>query len=58
MDSTVAHRAFDPYFTTKDKGTGLGLTIVKKIILEHLGTISLHSQKGQGTHFILTLPLA
>lgn len=58
MDSTVAHRAFDPYFTTKDKGTGLGLTIVKKIILEHQGTISLHSQKGQGTHFILTLPLA
>jgi nitrogen fixation/metabolism regulation signal transduction histidine kinase len=57
MEEEVAARAFDPYFTTKEKGTGLGLAIVKKIVLEHRGTIVLRSRKGEGTRFIVTLPL-
>jgi two-component system, NtrC family, nitrogen regulation sensor histidine kinase NtrY len=57
MDAETARRVFEPYFTTKEKGTGLGLAIVKKIILEHHGTLSVHSQKGEGTRFLLTLPL-
>jgi len=57
MEEAVAARAFDPYFTTKEKGTGLGLAIVKKIVLEHRGTIVLRSRKGEGTRFIVTLPL-
>jgi two-component system, NtrC family, nitrogen regulation sensor histidine kinase NtrY len=57
MDEATAQRAFDPYFTTKEKGTGLGLAIVKKIILEHRGTIAVHSARGEGTRFVLALPL-
>lgn len=58
MDAETAHRAFDPYYTTKEHGTGLGLAIVKKIVLEHQGSISLRSAPGEGTRFTLRLPLA
>lgn len=46
-----------PYFTTKDKGTGLGMTIVFNIIKNLKGEIQVKSQKGKGTHFTITFPL-
>ena len=49
-------RIFDPYFTTKTKGNGLGLASVHSIITRHGGTIRVESSPGQGTSFILTLP--
>jgi signal transduction histidine kinase len=47
---------FNPFFTTKPQGVGLGLAIVSKIVDEHQGLIHLASQPGQGTTFTLTLP--
>jgi two-component system, NtrC family, nitrogen regulation sensor histidine kinase NtrY len=48
---------FDPTFSTKETGTGLGLAIVEKIILEHKGKIICNSKKGEGTEFIIELPV-
>ena len=49
-------RAFDPYFTTKPSGTGLGLPIVQKIVEAHGGEILLASEPGQGTTATVLLP--
>ena len=48
---------FQPFFTTKIQGTGLGLTIVKKVIDQHKGAIEIESQPGKGTQISLKLPL-
>ena len=58
MDKEIQQKIFDPFFTTKEKGvgTGLGLASVYGIILNHGGTITVHSQKGQGTTFNIYLP--
>ena len=50
-------KIFEPYFTTKDFGSGLGLTLVFKIIKEHLGEISISSREGEGTTFIINFPI-
>jgi signal transduction histidine kinase len=50
-------KIFDPYFTTRENGTGLGLTMVFKIIREHQGEISVDSREGEGTDFEITLPI-
>lgn len=50
-------RAFEPYMTTKDKGTGLGLPIVKKIVEEHGGTILIQNRRTGGTQVSILLPL-
>jgi two-component system sensor histidine kinase HydH len=47
---------FNPFFTTKPDGVGLGLAIVSKIIDEHQGRISVESVKGSGTTFLIRLP--
>jgi len=53
----MAEKIFDPFFTTKSEGTGLGLAITKNIIHEHGGEISVRSEKGEGTCFLIGLPL-
>jgi signal transduction histidine kinase len=50
-------KIFEPYFTTKENGTGLGLTLVFKIIKEHQGEISVDSREGEGTDFEIVLPI-
>ena len=50
-------KIFEPYFTTKDFGTGLGLTLVYKIVKEHQGDITVRSKEGQGTEFTLNFPI-
>ena len=49
-------RIFDPYFTTKSQGSGLGLTSVYSIIRRHGGTIEVSSRIGEGTTFVIHLP--
>ncbi len=49
-------RIFDPYFTTKQKGSGLGLTTVYSVIKNHEGYIGVDSELGVGTKFIIYLP--
>ena len=49
---------FNPFFTQKQYGTGLGLTQVKKIIELHEGTIDISSEKGKGTEVKITLPVS
>ena len=53
----IQPKVFNPYFTTKNTGTGLGLTIVYKIVKEHKGEISFSSKKGE-TIFTIKLPLS
>jgi two-component system, sporulation sensor kinase E len=50
-------RIFNPFFTTKEKGTGLGMAISKKIVEAHEGAIDVLSEPGRGTEFVVTLPL-
>jgi len=50
-------KIFEPYFTTNEAGTGLGLTQVFKIIREHKGEISVNSKEGEGTDFEIILPV-
>jgi two-component system, NtrC family, nitrogen regulation sensor histidine kinase NtrY len=49
-------RIFTPYYTSKQHGTGLGLAIVQSVVSDHGGRISVRSQAGQGTTFIIELP--
>jgi nitrogen-specific signal transduction histidine kinase len=54
----LSDRIYDPFFTTKVKGTGLGLGIVRKIVDAHDGRIDLSSSKETGTRFRVTLPVS
>ena len=51
------NRIFEPFYTTKKKGTGLGLMIVQRIVRAHNGRIELDSHVGRGTTFRIWLPL-
>jgi signal transduction histidine kinase len=57
MDSQTLSRIFEPYFTTKADGTGLGLTMVYKIIKELSGDIDVKSAVGEGTKFVISFPV-
>jgi signal transduction histidine kinase len=50
-------KIFEPYFTTKESGSGLGLTLVFKIVREHRGEITVKSKEGSGSCFTITLPI-
>jgi signal transduction histidine kinase len=56
----VLDRIFDPFFTTKPagEGTGLGLSISYEIVQRHGGDIDVESRIGEGTRFVVRLPLA
>jgi signal transduction histidine kinase len=54
----MSDRIFNPFFTTKVQGSGLGLPIVRKIVDAHGGRIDLSSTPGQGTRFRVTLPVS
>ena len=49
-------RIFTPYYTSKQHGTGLGLAIVQSVVSDHGGRISVHSEPGRGTTFVIELP--
>ena len=51
-------KIFEPFHTTKSYGTGLGLPIVKKIVESHHGKLSIQSEEGAGTTFLISLPLS
>jgi signal transduction histidine kinase len=53
----LVDKIFEPYFTTKDFGSGLGLTVVYKIVKEHLGDITVDTREGKGTAFIMNFPI-
>ncbi len=56
MESEEMERIFDPYYTTKEKGSGLGLSIVYSIIKRHKGLIEVESTPGEGTLFTIYIP--
>ena len=57
MSQDVAEKIFEPYFTTKDYGSGIGLTLVYKVIKEHMGDVYVETEEGTGTSFTLTFPI-
>ncbi len=59
MDANTQKRVFEPFFTTKDvgEGTGLGMSIAYNIIKKHNGIINVNSALGEGTEFILQIPI-
>jgi signal transduction histidine kinase len=56
MDQEKISQIFDPFFTSKKKGHGLGLFIVHNIVKEHDGSISVESRPGKGTAFTIVVP--
>jgi two-component system nitrogen regulation sensor histidine kinase NtrY len=56
LTSEECERIFTPYYTSKQHGTGLGLAIVQSVVSDHGGRISVQSEPGQGTTFVIELP--
>jgi PAS domain S-box-containing protein len=57
MDKETLSRLFEPFYTTKEKGTGLGMAIAKKITELHKGDLLITSKKGEGTTATVRLPI-
>src|SRR5207237_2945623 len=58
MDAEVRAHIFDPLYTTKASGTGLGLAVVNQVVREHGGEIEVASEHGHGATFRLSFPTA
>ena len=56
MDKEVLENVFVPFYTKKNKGTGFGMAMVKKIVEGHSGEITIDSRVGHGTEVIVELP--
>jgi signal transduction histidine kinase len=54
----VIQKLGEPFYSTKEKGTGLGLMVSYRIIEEHKGTIKIKSEKGKGTTIQIMLPMS
>ncbi len=57
IDAENLDEVYDPFFSSKTKGAGLGLTMVHQIVVNHCGRISIESEKGKGTTVVIELPL-
>jgi signal transduction histidine kinase len=57
ISKRIQQKIFEPFFTTKEEGSGLGLSIVARIIEEHGGRVTVESEEGKGTSFIIMLPV-
>ena len=57
MSEETRKQVFDPFFS-KNKGTGLGLAVSKRIVEAHNGTLTMESEEGQGCTAVLRLPLS
>ena len=57
IDPDEIGKVFEVYYSTKKRGTGLGLPTTRRIVAEHGGTIRLESEPGRGTRFLISLPL-
>ena len=57
MTEDQMSKIFEPYYTTKSSGTGLGLTVLFKIMKQHGGDVTVHSTQGEGSEFILQIPV-
>jgi two-component system sensor histidine kinase HydH len=58
MPAPVRGRIFDPFFSTKENGTGLGLAVVQQIAEGHGGRVSVWSEEGKGSRFDVWLPVS
>jgi signal transduction histidine kinase len=56
MEPETQSKIFDPFYTTKESGTGLGLALSKKVVEAHGGTMEVQSSPGNGTEFVLSFP--
>ena len=57
IPKSIREKVFEPFFTTKEEGSGLGLSIAIRIVEEHGGRLDLSSEEGQGSAFVITLPI-
>ncbi len=57
MTQDQVQRVFEPFYTTKKEGTGLGLALVQQIVTEHGGHIECESASGKGSTFTIHLPM-
>ena len=57
IDDEIKNRIFEPFYTTKSDGSGIGLTLAKSIIEAHNGNINFESEKNKGSVFFISLPM-
>jgi signal transduction histidine kinase len=56
IDPDDIDQIFDPFYTSREEGTGLGLAMCRKIVDNHGGSIEVESEVGEGTEFVLVFP--
>jgi len=57
IQKPIQEKVFQPFFTTREEGTGLGLSIASRIMESHGGELELISERGEGSTFVITLPI-